>query len=75
MLQLIGVASFVIGVIDVQSRQSKIEKAMKNAETSLNAEGMYTTDEENDLIIKSLRGEISKAEFIKRAVELAKHER
>jgi hypothetical protein len=27
------------------------------------------------LIIKSLRGEISKAEFIKRAVELAKHKR
>jgi hypothetical protein len=27
------------------------------------------------LIRKSLRGEISKAEFIKRAVELAKHKR
>lgn len=62
-----------IEVKDVKIRRaSDIERAMKNAEASLNAEGMYTTEEEKQLIRKSLRGEISHEEFIRQAVELAK---
>lgn len=55
-------------------RASDIEKAMKNAEASLNVDGYTTMEAEKQLIRKSLRGEITHEEFIKRAIELAKHE-
>jgi hypothetical protein len=64
-----------IKVIDVMIRRaSDFEKAMKYAEASLNVEGMYTTKKQNELIRKSLRGEISHEEFLRQAVELAKNE-
>ena len=65
----------IVEVIDMKIRRaSDIERAMKNAEASLNVEGMYTTEKEKELIRKSLRGDISHEEFIRRVVELAKNE-
>ncbi|WP_281886137.1 hypothetical protein [Paenibacillus sp. YYML68] len=53
-------------------RSSDIEKAMKNADCSLKVEGLHVTDDENELIRKKLRGEISHAGFLRRALKLAK---
>jgi len=50
---------------------SEIEQALKEAKASLAVEGLYTTSEEDELIRKKLRGEISHDEFLRRALELA----
>ncbi len=62
-----------VAVMTDNRSDSEIEKAFRYAEASLNVEGMYTTDEEKALIKQSLRGDISKEEFIKRAVEIARN--
>lgn len=50
----------------------RIVKAMKQAEASLNVEGLFVTPEESELILRCLRGEISQEEFSKRVLLLAK---
>ena len=55
-------------------RSSDIERAMENADASLQAEGLSFTDQENELIRRKLRGEISHEEFLRCAAELARHE-
>lgn len=62
-----------IEVIEMKIRPSSdIERAMKQAEANLNVEGIVVTEQESELVRKSLRGEISYEEFIQRALELAK---
>lgn len=63
----------IVEVKDVKIRRaSDIEQAMREADASLRAEGLYVTEEENNLIRKKLMGEISHKEFLSRALELAK---
>jgi hypothetical protein len=59
----------VTGVADKVNR----EKAMKQAESSLAVEGLFVSKESKELIRSKLRGEISLADFLKRALEVAKN--
>lgn len=52
-------------------KELKIEKAMRAADGNLKHEGMYLTDKENELVRKSLLGEITYNEFLKLAYEEA----
>ena len=52
-------------------RTTDVEKAMKQADTSLEIEGLRVPDAGDELIWKKLRGEISHEEFLKRAAEIA----
>ena len=51
-----------------------IENAMRQAEASLNIEGLYVSPEGDELIHKKVAGEISHEEFLKAARELATRE-
>lgn len=52
-------------------KELKIGKAMRAADGNLKHEGMYLTDKENELVRKSLLGEITDKEFIRLAYEEA----
>lgn len=52
--------------------EHEIEQAMKQAAANLAIEGLETTEEQDELIRKKLRGEISHDEFIQEALRLAK---
>jgi len=54
--------------------ESDIEKAMKQAGASLAIEGLYVSHKGDELIRQKLRGDITKEEFLKRALEIAKSE-
>ncbi|GGD09214.1 antitoxin VbhA family protein [Pontibacillus salipaludis] len=47
-----------------------IEKAMKNAKASIELEGYDLTEEHEQLVRKSLLGEISHEQFVEMALEL-----
>ncbi|QST01097.1 antitoxin VbhA family protein [Pontibacillus sp. ALD_SL1] len=50
--------------------QQSIEKAMKSAKASIELEGYYITKEHEQLVRKSLLGEISHEQFVELALEL-----
>lgn len=53
-------------------QQQHIEHAMREAEASLNVEGMYSTEEDDQLIRQCLEGKISYDVFLEKALELSK---
>lgn len=59
----------------VMKKDSVIEAAMKEAEASLNIEGLYTTEEQNELIRRCLAGELSHDDFVQKVLGLAKRNR
>lgn len=50
----------------------KWEKAMKYAKATNAIEGLYLTPEEEALILKRLKGEITEEEFHKRVLDMVK---
>lgn len=48
-----------------------ITRAMRSAKASLLVEGLYVTDQEEALVLSRIKGEISQAEFLRRAKEAA----
>ncbi|WP_197258780.1 antitoxin VbhA family protein [Paenibacillus dendritiformis] len=54
--------------------EEKMESALREAEATLNIEGQYLTEEMKELIRKKARGEISREEFQKKALEIALNE-
>ena len=51
---------------------SDIEKALEYVKATQAMEGFYLTPEQEDLIRKSLNGEITEEEFHQQALEIAK---
>ncbi|MEK4249457.1 antitoxin VbhA family protein [Paenibacillus sp. FSL W7-1287] len=49
------------------------KRALLNAKASLAIEGMYLTTEEEQLVEQKAAGKMSNAEFIAKAIELAKN--
>jgi hypothetical protein len=54
--------------------EAKIEHALAQARASLAIEGLDVTPEGEELVRKSVRGEISRAEFLQKALEIANRE-
>jgi hypothetical protein len=54
--------------------ESTIEHALTQARASLAIEGLNVTSEGEALVRKSLRGEISHADFLRKALEIATRE-
>ncbi|KGP91180.1 hypothetical protein N780_08060 [Pontibacillus chungwhensis BH030062] len=52
--------------------QQSIEKAMKSAKASIELEGSHITEEHEQLVRKSLLGEISHEQFVELALELVR---
>lgn len=53
--------------------QEKRKRALLNAKASLAIEGMYLTNQEQELVEQRSAGEMSNAEFLAKAMELAKN--
>lgn len=49
----------------------RIEAAIKSAEGNLKHEGMYLTEEERALIRSKAFGEITREQFLKKAIDLS----
>jgi len=52
----------------------KIEEILPEVKASLEFEGLHLTNEEEKLIKATLRGDISRATFLKKARELAENQ-
>jgi len=53
--------------------QEKRKRALLNAKASLAIEGMYLTTQEEQLVEQRAAGEMSNAEFLAKAIEIAKN--
>lgn len=56
-----------------QKDENKRKKALNEAKASLQVEGFTFNKEDDELILKALKGEITHAEFLKAAKERAEH--
>lgn len=59
-------------VVKKISQKRKIH-ALNNAKASLAIEGLYLNVKEDELLLKRVNGEITNAEFLARAMEIARN--
>ncbi|MDO3680160.1 type II toxin-antitoxin system Phd/YefM family antitoxin [Paenibacillus ehimensis] len=59
---------------EAAASEKEIDAAMRQAQASLAIEGLAVPEEGQDFVRKQLRGEISQADFLKAALEIATRE-
>lgn len=59
-------------MLTLSTNDKRIDEAMRQAQANLDIEGLSVPAEGDELILKVFRGEISQADFVKAAAEIAK---